>query len=63
MILFFVALTILLDNSKFISNGQDRIAKLKKILKNESEELAPEYDSDLDYSDHVYQLNEKLDYK
>lgn len=31
-------------------------------MKNESEELAPEYDSDIDFSDHQYQVGEKIDY-
>jgi len=38
------------------------LAKLKKLNKNESEELAPEYDSDEDYSDHQYQIGEKIDF-
>lgn len=42
---------------------QDRQAKLKKILKNDPEDLGPEYDSDEDYSDHKFELTEKLDYK
>lgn len=51
------------NQSKFISKCQDRIAKLKRIQKNESDELAPEYDSDEDFSDHHYQLNERVDFK
>jgi hypothetical protein len=51
-----------LDQNKFISKCQERLAKLKRIHKNESDELAPEYDSDEDFSDHVYQSNEKIDY-
>ena len=35
---------------------------MKKVHKNDSEELAPEYDSDEDFSDHQYQIHEKIDY-
>lgn len=45
-----------------MSKTQERLSKLKKIFKNEPEELAPEYDSDEDYSDHQFQIGEKLDY-
>jgi len=50
------------NQSKFISKSQERLAKLKKVHKNDSEELAPEYDSDEDFSDHQYSIQEKIDY-
>lgn len=57
-----VETVLLQQQSKFISKSQERLAKLKKVNKNESEELAPEYDSDEDYSDHQYQISEKIDF-
>lgn len=51
-----------IDHTKFISKCQERIAKLKRISKNESDELAPDYDSDEDFSDHQYQIQERIDF-
>jgi hypothetical protein len=45
-----------------MSKAQDRLAKLKRVQKNESEELQSDYDSDEDFSEHAYQLGEKIDF-
>jgi len=50
------------NSNKFLSKCQDRITKLKKINKNESEGLEPDYDSDEDFSDHKFELGEKIDF-
>lgn len=42
---------------------QDRMFKLKKVAKSDPEELGPEYDSDEDFADHDFEINEKIDYK
>ncbi len=41
----------------------DRIAKLRMLLKNDLEGLGPDYDSDEDYSEHKFEPAEKIDYK
>mmetsp|Transcript_5752 Transcript_5752/g.6182 ORF Transcript_5752/g.6182 Transcript_5752/m.6182 type:complete len:226 (+) Transcript_5752:2-679(+) len=54
--------TISQNSNKFSSKLQDRQTRFKKIMKNDATELGPEYDSDEDYSDHKFELTEKIDY-
>lgn len=54
---------LLIDSSKFVAKREERQAKLKKVSKKDADGLVPDYDSDEDYSQHKFEINEKLDYK